>query len=119
MTLIENSGEQDKSVYKKPIHFRLAIVEMMNEKIAITVRKISSKTKIPISAIRNYVQDLERSGELITKRNGKGKESKILHMWLTEEAIRTMYDQILTGLPENDKERLLARLEEKFRGEKF
>jgi len=116
MTLIENRIEQGKSVYKKAIHFRLTIVEMMNEKETITVKDISQKTRISIAAIRNYVQDLERAGELITRRQGKGKESKILDMWLTEEAIQATYGQILTCLPENDNERFFTLLEEKLTG---
>lgn len=118
MTLTENRADQTNNVYKKVIHFRLAIVEMMNQKKIITVRKISKRTKISITAIRNYVQDLERSGDLITKRNGKGKRSEILDMWLTDKAIHATYDQILTCLPENDKDRVLALLEEKINGEK-
>jgi len=59
------------------------------------------------------VQDLVRTGELITERQGKGKKSKILTMWLTEETIYATYDQILTCLLENDKERFFTLLEGK------
>ena len=113
MTLIEKGVEQSKNVYKKDTQVRLVIVGLMNEKTTITVKKISQRTKISITAIRNYVQDLERTGELITKRQGEDKKSKILNMWLTEEAIHATYDQILTCLPENDKERFFTLLEEK------
>ena len=40
-------------------------------------------------------------------------------MWLTEEAIRSIYDHFLTSLPENDKERLFTLLDEKIKGEKY
>ena len=113
MTLIENHTEQRKNVFKKDTQVRLAIIEIMNEKTTITVKKISQRANISIPSIRNYVQDLERAGELITRRHGKGKENKILHMWLTEEAINETYHQFLTCLPENDKVRLFTLLEEK------
>ena len=57
-------GTHSRRINSKPIHVRLAIVEMMNDKILITVRKISERTKISITSIRNYVQDLEHTGEL-------------------------------------------------------
>lgn len=103
MTLIENNTEQKKNVFKKDIQVRLAIVEMMNEKTTITVKKISHRTKISIYSIRNYVQDLENANVLITERYGKDNKSEILHMWLTEEAISSTYDQIYMCLPKNDK----------------
>ena len=114
MTLLENRTGQSKSVFKKETQVRLAIVELMNENITITVKKISQRTKISISSIRNYLQDFERAGELITKRQGIGKMNEIINMWLTEEAIYATYDQFLRCLPENDKERLFTRIEEIF-----
>lgn len=91
---------------------------MMNEKTTITMKKISQRTKISINSIRNYVQDLERAGELNTMRQGKCKENKIWDIWFTEEAIYSTYDQILTCLPENDKKRNLPLLREKINWEK-
>jgi len=117
MTLLENRSEQRKNVFKKDTQVRLAIVEMMNENTTITVRRISQRTMISITAIRNYLQELERVGELITERHGKDKKSKILNMWLTEEAIYATYDQFLTCLPENDKIRLFTLLVEKINRE--
>ena len=96
----------------------LLSLKMMNEPSAITVKKISQKTILSIGAVRNYVQDLERAGELITKRQGKGKESKILHMWLTEEAIYATYEKFLSCLHENNKARLFTLLESKIYKEK-
>ncbi len=113
MTLIENREDQKKSIFKKPTQIQLAIVELMNGDSTITVKKISQKANISINSVRNYVQDFEQAGELVTRRLGKSRESKILDMWLTEKAIRATYDQIFTSFPENDKERLLALLEEK------
>ena len=117
MTLIENHTERRKNIFKKDTQVRLAIVEMMNENKDITVKKISQRTKIPITSVRNYTQEFERSGELITKRQGKGKNCEILNMWLTERAIYAIYDQFLTCLPENDKDRLFTLLKEKINGE--
>lgn len=119
MTLIENREDQKKSIFKKPTQIQLAIVELMNGDSTITVKKISQKANISISSVRNYVQGFERAGELVTRRVGRSRESKILDMWLTEEAIRTIYDRFLTSLPENDKERLFTLLEEKIKEEKY
>ncbi len=118
MTLIEGREEKRKNIFKKHTQVQLAIVELMNEDSTITVKNVSEKAKISISSVRNYVQDFERSGELVTRRVGRSRESKILDMWLTEEAIRTIYDRFLTCFPENDKERLLALLEEKLNKDK-
>ncbi len=113
MTLIENRTEQSKNVFKKKTQVLLAIAELMNEKTSITVKKISQKTIISINSTRNYVQDLERSEELVIKRQGKDKKSEILDMWLTEEAISATYDRFLSCLPENGKERLFILLEKR------
>lgn len=118
MALIENHADQRKNVFKKDTQVRLAIIEIMNEKTTITVKKISQRANISIPSIRNYIQDLERTGELITRRQGNGKENKILHMWLTEEAINATYHQFLTCLPENDKVRLFTLLEGRINEEK-
>ena len=118
MTLIENREEQRKNFFKAHAQVRLAIADMMNDPTAITVKGISQKTTLSIGAVRNYVQDLERAGELITRRQGKSKESKILHMWLTEEAIFATYDQFLSCLHENNKARLFTLLDDKIKKEK-
>ncbi len=118
MTLIEGREEKRKNTFKKHTQVQLAIVELMNEDSTITVKNVSEKAKISINSVRNYVQDFERSGELVTRRVGRSRESKILDMWLTEEAIYATYDQILTCLPENDNERLFTHLEAKINKEK-
>lgn len=73
------------SIENREVKKKFAIVELMNEDSTITVKKISQKTKISVNSVHNYIQDFERSGELVTRRAGRSKESKILDMWLTEE----------------------------------
>ena len=113
MTISEDRPEQNRSVYKKEIQVRLTIVELMNEKQPITVRRVAKRAGISIGAIYNYVEDLERTGELCTSRQGGRKRSKILDMLLTEEAINRIYDLILNSLPENDHLKILTLLEKR------
>ena len=113
MTLSGNGFEDHKNVYKKCIQVRLAIIEMTNEEKTITIGDISERTKISKRAIYNYVQELEKKGELVTTRQGESKKGEIVHMKLTEYAITNTYDMILTSIPENDRERVLSILEKK------
>ena len=119
MTQIEKYTELRRNVFKKDTQVRLAIVELMNENTDITVRTISYKTKIAISSVRNYIQDLERAGELTVERKGNYKKSKILNARLTDGAIRAIYDKILTSIPENDRKRVLSILEKKVKNKNF
>lgn len=113
MTLSENWFRDYKNVYKKCIQVRLAIIEMANEEKIITIGEICKRTKISKRSVYNYVQYLEKKGELVTKRKGEGKKGEILDMCLVGEAINATYDQIITSTPENDRKRFLSILEEK------
>lgn len=100
-------------MYKKDIQVKLAIIEMMNESKNITIGLLSERTGITKRAIYNYVQELEHKNVIVTTRPGEGKKGEILHMYLTEHAINETYDRILTGMPDNDRERVLSILEKK------
>ncbi len=113
MTLSGNGSEDHKNVYKKCVQVRLAIIEMTNEEKIITIGDISKRTKISKRAAYNYMQELEKKGELVTTRQGDSKKGEILHICLTEYAIDETYDRILESLPENDRERVLSILEKK------
>lgn len=114
MVMSENGfGDQKKNVYKKCIQVRLAIIEMANEEKIITIEEICKRTKISKRAVYNYVQYLEKKGELVTTRQGEGKKGEILDMRLVGEAINTTYDQIIASTPENDRKRFLSILEKK------
>ena len=116
MTLSENRFRDHKSVYKKDIQVKLAIIEMMNEGKNITIGLLSERTGITKRAIYNHVQDLEHKSEIVAYRQGESKRSEILHMYLTERAIVETYDRILTSMPENDAERIISILEKRVKG---
>ena len=119
MTQIEDCTRLKRNVFKKDTQVRLAIVELTNENANITVRAISQRTKIAVSSVRNYFQDLERAGELTVERKGKCKKSEILNARLTDGAIRATYERLLACLPENDRERFLSILEKKVKNKNF
>ena len=116
MTLSENGFENHKSVYKKCVQVRLAIIEMTNEEKMVTIGKICKRTETSRKAVYHYIQYLEKKGELVTKRKGVGTKGEILHMYLTEYATDETYDRILTSIPENARERFLSILEKKIKG---
>jgi predicted ArsR family transcriptional regulator len=113
MTLSENSFRDQKSVYKKDIQVKLAIIEMTNEGKNITVGLLSERTGITKRAIYNHVQELEHKSEIITTRQGEGKKGEILQMYLTERAIDETYERILSNMPKNDQEKILSILEKR------
>ena len=113
MTLSENRLRNHKSVYKKDIQVKLAIIEMMNEGKNITIGLLRERTGITKRAIYNHVQDLEHKSEIVANRQGEGKKGEILQMYLTEHVIDETYDRILTSMPENDAERIISILEKR------
>ena len=119
MILSGNGFEDHKNVYKKCVQVRLAIIEMINEDKIITIGEICKRTKISKRSVYNYVQELEKKGELVTTRQGESKKGEILHMNLTEHAIDETYDRILASIPENDRKRVLSILEKKVKNKNF
>jgi predicted ArsR family transcriptional regulator len=119
MTLSESKFQDHKSIYKKCLQVRLAIIEMMNEGKNITIGLLSEWTGITKRAVYNHVQELEQKGEIVTNRQGEGTKGEILHMYLTKYAIDETYDRILTSIPENDRERVLSILEKKVKNKNF